>query len=150
MRDRESAWLSGALGALCLAAAAVAAGYPAAARRFPLAVSLLGAAFCAVQLVRDARPAPVAAPAQGRTPLADELAGLAWFVGFVAAAVLFGVVPGGALMLLLFLRVRGGESWPAAALWSVGCAGAIHLFFERMLGAAFFPGALAVWLAGRT
>jgi hypothetical protein len=148
MRDRESALLAGVLGALCLAAAAVSLAYPPVARRFPLGVALLGAALCAAQLVRDARPVPGAAPPE-RTPLADELTGLAWFVGFVAAALLLGVVPGGALMLLAFLRVRGGESWPAAALWSVGCAGAIHLFFERMLGAAFFPGALAVWLAGR-
>ena len=58
------------------------------------------------------------------------------------------VVPGCALLMFAFLRVRGAESWTRAALWSVGSAGAVHLFFERLLGAAFFPGLLTLWLAG--
>lgn len=147
MRDRESAAVAALLLAIFLAAAAQAFAYPPDARRLPLLVSLLGAALCALALLRALRPDAGAAPPE-RPPVAGELAMLAWFSGFVAAAIALGVVPGGALALVAFLRVRGRESWGAAALWSLGCAGALHLFFERLLGATFFPGLLLSWLAG--
>jgi len=153
MPDREDAVLSALLLAVFLAAAWLALDYPAASRRFPLLVALPGVALCAVQLRRDLRPgaAGVAPEAVAvRTPLAAELALVAWFVGFVAAAIALGVVVGGALATFAFLRWRAGESVRVAAAWSAGAAGAVHVVFERLLGSVFFEGLLVEWLRSAT
>jgi hypothetical protein len=152
MPDREDAVLSALLLAVFLGAAWLALDYPAASRRFPLLVALPGVALCAVQLRRDLRPtaagvAPEVAAAL-RAPLAAELALVAWFVGFVAAALALGVVLGGALATFAFLRWRAGESVRVAAAWSAGAAGSVHLVFERLLGSVFFEGLLVEWLRG--
>jgi hypothetical protein len=150
MPDREDAVLCALLLAVFLGAAWLALDYPAVSRRFPLVVAVPGVALCAVQLRRDLRPAAAGvAPEIGlaeRTPLAAELALVAWFVGFVVAAIALGIVVGGALAVFAFLRWRAHESLGLAAAWSAGAAGAVHLVFERLLGSVFFEGLLLEWL----
>jgi hypothetical protein len=148
MRDRESAAVAVLLLATFVAASVTALAYPPDARRLPLLVSVLGAVLCAIALWGALRPAKTETPPPERAPIEGELAMLGWFTGFVAAAIALGVVPGGALALVAFLRIRGRESWGSAALWSLGSAGAVHLFFEQLLGASFFPGLLLAWIAG--
>jgi hypothetical protein len=150
MPDREDAVLSALLLGVFLGAIWLALDYPADSRRFPLWVALPGVALCAVQLRRDLRPAAAGvaqeAIAEGRAPLGAELALVAWFIGFVAAAIALGVVFGGGLAAFAFLRWRAGESLRLAAAWSAGAAGSVHLVFERLLGSVFFEGLLLGWL----
>lgn len=155
MPDREDAVLCALLLLVFAGAAWLALDYPAVSRRFPLLVAVPGLALCALQLRRDLRPSAAAAAgiasdveAASRAPLADELRLVAWFLGFVLAAIALGIVPGGGLAAFAFLRWRGGEpAWRAAA-WSAGAAGALHLVFERLLGSVFFEGLLVAWLRG--
>jgi len=120
---------------------AMAATYSPDARLAPLVVGAIGLALSLAQLVNSIRRGRE--EKDKRPP--DDRAGrvlLAWFAGFVAAAILVGIVPTALLLVFAFLRFRGGEPLRTAAGVAVIFAAVVYVTFEMALGIPLFAGVL--------
>ncbi len=121
---------------------ALATTYTSDARLAPLAVGTLGLALSLTQLVACIR---TGRREKKKTQPDDDHGGrllLAWFAGFVAAAILVGIVPTALLLVFAFLRFRGREPLRTAATVAVVFAVIVYAVFELALGIPLFEGVL--------
>ena len=64
----------------------------------------------------------------------------AWLVGAAAAVAVLGILAGGAIFVIAFLRGRLGESWSSAVPAGLALSAVLHLMLERGLGVYLFGG----------
>lgn len=132
--------------------------WPFRAALFPRLLSATGAALAALELaalaIRARRVADVApaerrigdmeAAREGDTDHSLEYvfasaggrawgAALAWIGGFFISLWLLGLVPTVPLFALLYLRVAGSATWPAAVAYAAAVGAVMYLVFGRLL-----------------
>ena len=106
---------------------------------------MIGLALSLAQLVNSIRNRQ----REQKSRAADDRGGrilLAWFAGFVAAAVLVGIVPTALLLVFAFLRFHGREPSRTAVVVAVIFAAVVYATFEMALGIPLFAGVLRGWL----
>jgi hypothetical protein len=69
-------------------------------------------------------------------------AALAWIAGFFASLWLLGAAPTVPAFALLYLRLAGGTSWRAAAVYAVGAGVAVSAVLGRLLSVPLPTGVL--------
>jgi hypothetical protein len=132
--------LSAILFAGFLSMSAAAIGYPTTARAVPLLVGLFGAALSAVQFVRAMRQRQTVSVEDFASLSRGHLAMFVWLVGAAAAVAVLGILAGGAIFVIAFLRGRLGESWSSAVPAGLALSAVLHLMLERGLGVYLFGG----------
>lgn len=158
-----STWLAAFMLALFATMVAIATQYPAGARFMPFVVGIPGIALCMFQLALDAlrapgsrfatyrfrsapkagKPAEVATSNEdefGPRTVAGELTMFGYFVGFIAAVLLFGFYLSVPVMLITFLRRQAGASWKLAVLLASGATLVMYLMFGVLLHIRLHPG----------
>jgi hypothetical protein len=145
---------------------AAASGYPADARLMPVAIGLVGAALCLLQITLDlgnARRKRLLtrfhpAPKVGRPELHDEgTTGLgpqtrsaeivmwSYFLAFIAALLAFGFYVAIPAMLFFCLWRQAGTKPTVAAAAAAAAGATMFAVFAKLFGFVLFPG--AVWSA---
>jgi hypothetical protein len=143
---------------------AAASGYPADARFMPVAIGLVGAALCLLQLMLDLgnarrrrmmslfHPAPkVGRPEphdEGTTGLGPqtrsaEIAMWSYFLAFVAALLAFGFYVAVPAMLFFYLW-RQAATKPLVAAAAAVAGATILVIFGKLFGFVIFPGAVSM------
>lgn len=140
---------------------AAASAYPADARLMPLAIGLVGASLCLLQLAIDLgntrrkrvtghfRAAPklgrpelhdVGTADLGRHTLSAEIAMWACFLAFIAALLAFGFYVAIPAMLFFYLRLQAGTRIATAVIAAAAASVTMALIFGRLFGFELFPG----------
>lgn len=128
-------------------AAVLSAGLSPRARLVPLGVSLVTLALLAVEIGASLRSGPAgetAEPGAAREP--GERAMLAWLAVLIGLVLTAGMPAGLPAYVLLYLRLRGAQSWwfaagVALALWIVLSWG-----LQMTLGVRLYRGWLGNWI----
>jgi hypothetical protein len=137
---RGDAWLAAIFFAGFAAMTIVASSYPAIARAMPMLVGTFGMVLSAIQFVRTVSRRR-GSPARDSTSCwSGQLLMLAWLITAVALVGLFGILAGGAVFVVLFLRTRLGEPWSSAIPSGLVLSAALHLMLERGLDMRLFEG----------
>ena len=142
------ALLSGVLTAAFAGYLAIALGYPGLARLMPLVIAIPGVLLAAAQFILDLRTgvpwaaAPLATAAWAR----QELGVLGWAAALVALTLGFGFTVSIPLFLVLFLRLRGRESWPVTLGLAGGGFAFVYAVFAVGMKVFLFRGFLMHWL----
>jgi TctA family transporter len=160
--SRPAVLFSATLAAALAAYLAAATRYPGPARLFPVVVAapglLLGVAqlvndlrararsMCRAMVRREAAASPGGAFAAAIASTRSELNVLWWAGGLVALTLVFGFSVSIPLFLALFLRFRGGESWPLTAGLAGTGWGFVYAVFTAGMKVFLFPGFLLRWL----
>ena len=118
----------------------VASGYPPIARAMPMIVGVFGAALSAIQFVLAMRRRQRVPVGQSLSLSRGHLAMFAWLLGAAAAVAVLGILAGGAIFVIAFLRGRLGESWSSAVPAGLALSAVLHLMLERGLGVYLFGG----------
>ncbi len=125
--------------------------YPMAAKRLPLAVSLLGIILSLMVIWEAMRPSRQ--PEKGEeAPLAEEdvhakvagdalMKALAWVVGVLVAVYLLGLQVGLAFYAFLYCKLHGG-GWLGSVVLGLGIMIFIYLIFVLLLNTIFPAGLL--------
>ncbi|HXJ03047.1 MAG TPA: tripartite tricarboxylate transporter TctB family protein [Micropepsaceae bacterium] len=137
--------------AIMVAVFAIAVGlsftYAPEARLLPLVIGIPGLLLSAIQLVtelRERNPAPVVTTEEH----SREGRMFVWFIGFVAALVLFGFLYAGPALVAAYLYFSGRERW-YVALAGAGFAWAVlYGVFDWFLGLPLFEGLVFQYLFG--
>jgi hypothetical protein len=137
---RADAWLSAIFFAGFAAMTIVATTYPAIARAMPMLVGTLGMVLSAIQFVRTVSGRRDAAPREKTARASAHLLMFGWLIAAVALVALLGILVGGALFVVLFLRARLREAWSSAIPSGLVLSAALHLMLERGLGVRLFEG----------
>lgn len=134
-------WVSGAMAALFAGMVAMAITYSPEARFAPLIVGVPGLLLALTQLVLDLRGHFAARPLPIETTQSRSAGVLiAWFAGFIASAILLGVLFTALVGTVAFWRVQQNESWRLSAALAAGLTLVIYLVFEKLLGLELFRG----------
>ncbi len=152
MHNRASLGLALAIMAVSAYGIITALAWPLKAKLFPLVISIPLFMLAAAEAVwvlfdRPARPPaePASADAMRRTLVATG-----WAVGFFAAIVLLGFTVAVPLLLLIYLRFQGRESWLFTIAFTAVVSGSFYGLFDLLLHLPFPAGWLfsALGLAG--
>lgn len=68
-----------------------------------------------------------------------------WFVAFLAAMALIGLIPTVPIFVVAYMRVENREPWPLALGYAAGLTAAIYLVFERLLHLPWPETLLGTW-----
>ena len=137
---RGDAWLSAIFFTGFAGMTIAASTYPAIARAMPVLVGTLGTILSASQFIRTVRRLRQA-PARDHTHRSSgHLVMFGWLIVAVALVSLLGILAGAALFIVLFLRIRLGESWSSALPSGLVLSAGLHLVLERGLGVGLFEG----------
>lgn len=137
---RGDAWLSAILFAGFLGMSAAAIGYSPTARAVPLLVGVFGAALSAIQFVRAIRQLQTVSGQRSASFTRGHLVMFGWLVGAVAIVAVLGILVGGAIFVIAFLRGRLDESWSSAVPGGLALSAVLHLMLERGLGVYLYGG----------
>lgn len=130
--------------AIFLTMVTIAWQYPPDARFMPWVVGIPAIALCLVQIVLDWR---ATAPSETTTlELSREAAMWGYFVGLVAAILVFGFVLTVPVFLTLFVRRWGRASWRFALGLAAAGSAVLYLGFVKGLGVALHAGFLTEYL----
>jgi hypothetical protein len=105
--------------------------YPGQAATMPMAIGGIGAGLSLLQLVRElmaSRPEPV--------DLARDVPIYLWVWAFIIAFIVFGFLYAAPVMVLLYLRLRGRESWRLSVALALAVLAVLYGVFETLLAAA--------------
>ena len=125
---------------------AAASVYPPDARLMPLVVGIPALALAAWELWRAWHAA--SPPSAGGRRRAGQIAGLAWFGGFVAAIVAGGFLVGGTAAVMVLQRFWLREPWRTAGLGGIAAFVVLAGGIERGLGQPLFEGVVTGWARG--
>lgn len=116
--------------------------YPGMAATMPMAIGGIRAGLSLLQLVRELRR-------RGAEPvdLARDLPIYLWVWGFIAAFIVFGFLFAAPVMVLLYLRLRGRESWRMSLSVAAAVFAMLYFVFGMALGVELFDGLLMEWVA---
>ena len=128
---RADGWLSAVFFVGFAAMTIVATTYPAIARAMPMLVGTLGMVLSAIQFVRTVSGRRDSAPRETTADSSGHFLMFAWLIAAVALVGLLGILAGGALFVVLFLRARLAEAW-----WSAIPSGLVLSTVALKLGRA--------------
>jgi hypothetical protein len=153
----SKASLTLALGIMAVSAYAIVAAWawPLKAALFPLAIA--GPLFClaaaeALWGIFGAAPAGEVRDFRLSTELPREearrrtLVALAWILGFFAAIVLLGFPYAVPLLVFLYVKLQGRESWPLSIVLTLAVWAVFYGLFDRLLHLPFAAGWLFAFL----
>jgi hypothetical protein len=137
---RGDLWLSAIFFAGFAAMTIVASTYPATARAMPMLVGALGMVLSAIQFVRTVRRRRESPARRETAASSGHFLMFTWLIVAVALVAVVGILAGGALFVVLFLRTRVGEAWSSAIPAGLALSAGLHLMLERGLGVHLFEG----------
>ena len=159
-----STWLTFVMLAIFGTMVAMATQFPPNARFMPFVVGIPGIALCLLQLGMDllrapgnqlaenfqaaskagvpANLVPEEEPEFGPHTVSGELTMWAYFVGFIAAVLVFGFYISVPVMLLSFLRRQAEASWKFALFLAVAATVVLYSMFGVLLHVQLFHGFL--------
>jgi hypothetical protein len=117
------------------------------ARLLPLVIGIPGLVLSAIQLFTELR---VKNPEPAVTPDEHSREGrmFVWFIGFVAALVLFGFLYAGPALVAAYLYFSGRERWYVALAGAVFAWIVLYGVFDWFLGLPLFEGLVFQYLFG--
>lgn len=69
-----------------------------------------------------------------------------WILALMIATLVFGTAPGSAVFCAAYLRWHAGERWVTSTAVGAALGTIVWLIFDRLLGAALYPGWAWRWL----
>ena len=117
------------------------------ARLLPLVIGIPGLLLSAIQLFAELRiknPPPAVTSEEH----AREGRMFAWFIGFVAALVLFGFLYAGPALVAAYLYFSGRERWYVALAGAVFAWTVLYGIFDWFLGLPLFEGLIIQYVFG--
>lgn len=117
------------------------------ARLLPLVIGIPGLVLSAIQLIaelRERNPEPAVTPEEH----SREGRMFAWFIGFVAALVLFGFLYAGPALVAAYLYFSGREKWYVALAGAAFAWAVLYGVFDWFLGLPLFEGLVFQYLFG--
>ena len=93
----------------------------------------------------EARDFQLSTDLPARVMLLRTLLAMAWIAGFFAAIVLLGFPVAVPLLVFLYLKVQGGESWGLSLVFTFAVSAIFYGLFDRLLHLPFPDGLIATW-----
>ena len=129
--------------------------WPWKAALFPLAIGIPLFCMAAAEVLwvllgstarSEARDFQLSTDLPARVMLRRTLLAMAWIAGFFAAIVLLGFPVAVPLLVLLYLKVQGGESWGLSLVFTLVVWAIFYGLFDRLLHLPFPDGLIVTWI----
>lgn len=152
----KASLILGILVAVCAGAAVILAlDWPWKARLFPMAIGIPVFVMAAVEVVwglvdptarSEAMDFRLSGQPSDRTTVRRSLMAVAWMAGFFAAIILLGFPIAVPLLVVLYVRFLGRESWLLSGAFALAVWGCFYAVFDFFLHLPFPAGLLQEWL----